>query len=146
MRIRHINGITEEVISKKNKEEYLTTLKKYIKIFLGSMGFSLISLVLAKSSFGMIPPVISTIITSKFLYTLIDEIEEFDIEQKDIDLLKEFQKKIEEDKKKKEELQKEKLEKLKKNAEYLIEKTYEAKQNKKEGISIIKMKKMKNKI
>lgn len=90
-RITKIKGLTEDLLPTKAKQEYLKTLKYYIKVFLICLGFPIFTTMM--TFIGIIRfifPIISIIISSKILYKIFDEMEEFDFNKKDIEILKEF--------------------------------------------------------
>ena len=111
IRIQKIKNLSEDILEAEEKEDYLSTLYGYLKIFLVSSFISIVSVVLPIGSLRLVIPVISILITSRVLQTVFDEIDDFEVDQKNIDILKEFFSIIEKDVKEKDKIQKEKVKK-----------------------------------
>ena len=109
IRIQKIKKVSSDILEDEEKEDYISTLYNYLKIFFISAFISIISTILPIGIFRFVIPVISLLISSKVLQTVFDEIDDFEVDQKDIEILKEFFAKVEKDIKQKDEIQKQKV-------------------------------------
>ena len=101
LRYVKVKDLPNDILTESEKEAYMKELMLYMKIVTGCLFIPILTSLLPLDSMKFIPPIISILISGKVLYKIFDEIEDFDINKKDLDILKDFLSSITEDSKEK---------------------------------------------
>lgn len=90
VRYLKIKDLPKDVIRERDKEDYLKSLQKYSLICLLCLFLTATTLFSPILEIRLVIPIIAIVVCGFVLQDLLDEIEDFDISKKDVDIIKDF--------------------------------------------------------
>ena len=97
LRMARIKSLPNDIMPSSTKKTYLDMLERYLGLFVISFVISILFVSFRFYGVEFLTPVISIIISSNVLYKILDEIDEFDLNKKDSDIVKDFLEKTRKD-------------------------------------------------